>query len=380
MTFSSRPILACTFTLAAFAASCNLHAQDLIIEAGQGGKNASQYAETSGEWADSGDAKTERSSAPGLTQADKCKARKLATGQGGEARFYPRFSAAGHYCVYITYPSSANAKQVLYVTHCDGNSSAKSVIQNGVGYHNPANGNKWVYLGEWDFKEGGDDYVALVVNPKETTPNDPNKNGVAFADAVRFTAMPLTANEGADLFPRDRVEMRALGASVPSGAAVLLGAKPKAGKPAGAAAASATGKSAAAPAAIEAASMPIVGAGQAPGSSSPAGGLEWMDSIQAAQQLVAGDSSKRILIYFHSGDNAQCTKLDNEVFTNADVHKLLKDRYALVRLEMDRARELATALQVSAPGALLVYDNAGNGIKKVEAPSDAAELSRELQF
>lgn len=368
--------------------------QDLIIEAGQGGKNSSQYAETSGQWSDATDAKNERSTAPGLTPGEQCKARKLTTGQAGESRFYPRFTQGGHYCVYVTWPSSANAKQILYVTHTGGNSSAKSCIQNGTGYHNPANGNKWIYLGEWDFKPGGDDYVALVSNGSETTANDPNKPGILFADAVRFTMQPLTGNDGADLFPRDRVEMRALGASVPPGAAVLLTAsgvaKPKAGGAAAAAAANAAPAVSASaippptaaitPALPPGVSTPPPSVGVMGSNTATAGAVEWMPSIQQAQQKAASDKSKRILIYFHSPDSQQCMKLDNEILPNPDVSQLLREKYVPVKLDLAQAQEIAHALDVFRAGTLLVYDSAGNGLKKVESAPDAATLIRELQF
>lgn len=363
-------------------------AQDLIIEAGQGGKNASQYAETSGAWTDAGD--TERSTAPGLTPAAQCKARKLSGGQDAEARFYPRFSAPGHYCVYLTWPSTANSKQLLYVTRCSGNQSAKSVNQNGVGYHNPANGNKWVYLGEWDFKEGGDDYIAVVASAKETTSNDPNRPGMIYADAVRFTLTPLTPADSAELFPRDRVEMRGLGSSVPVGAAVLLGAAPAKGA-APAAKASAPAAASAAPDVASAASVPMsaspasvpMGAGTVSMPPVPAGGssaIAWMSNIQDAQRSAAADKTKRLVIYFHSKESQQCLAYDKDLFTDPQLTKLIAEKYFAVQLELEQSSDIATTLGVFRAGTFLVYDSAGNGIKKLQKQLTAAELLQELQF
>src|SRR4051794_19167852 len=100
-----------------FVLTCaSAYAQDTIVEAGSGGQNNANYAEISGQWSNGADPQSERSSAPGLSAPDKCPSRKITPGVSSEARFYPRFTQTGHYCVYATWAKSANAKQVLYMT------------------------------------------------------------------------------------------------------------------------------------------------------------------------------------------------------------------------------------------------------------------------
>ncbi|MGI8907457.1 MAG: thioredoxin family protein [Candidatus Sumerlaeaceae bacterium] len=354
-------------------------AQDIIIEACQGGQNSSNYAEISGQWISSVDATTERSGAPGLTPAGTCMARKLNTGTAGEARFYPRFTNAGHYCVYVTWPRAANSKQVLYVTRCSGNQSAKSVIQNGVGYRNPANGSRWIYLGEWDFAAGGDDYIAVSANARDTTPNDPSKPGAVYADAVRFVLKPLTPADGAELFPRDRVEMRGLGASIPAGAAPLLNAN-VAAQPAGVLGSAPNAGASGSPSAAYSAPAAGLSAGAVPPGVDVSSGISWMSNLQQAQASAAADKQKRIVIYFHSGESQLCMKYDREVFTNPEVVKLIREKYFPVKLELEQAAEIATALGVFRGGTILVYDSAGNGLKKITESLEVPGMMQELRF
>src|SRR5881394_2892744 len=129
------------FIIAAVVSS-NVWAQDIIIEAGKGGQNGDHYQELKGDWAD-GTSPNEKSQAPGCTAT--APSRKVTPqNANAEARFLPKFKQAGHYCVYVTWAKLANAKQVVYIAKHASGQGSRAAIQNGTGYHNPTNGDKWV--------------------------------------------------------------------------------------------------------------------------------------------------------------------------------------------------------------------------------------------
>lgn len=365
-------------------------AQDIVIEAGRGGHNADHYQEIKGQWIDCANPDTEKSGAAGLTPKTQCVPRRLPAGSAGEVRFVPQFSKAGHYFVYVTWGKAANSKQVIYLTRHGQSGSSRAAIQNGTGFHNPPNGDKWVYLGEFDFTRGDDQYVAIITDPTSTTSNDPGRPAYTYADAVRFSTKPLTLADGAELFPRDRVELRAMppGSSIPAGAAPLLGAG-------GNSAMAASGgsdpakKAAATPKPVnwnvqQLAAPKVPVATQAStamaGTSVLAAGLPWLADLKTGTAQLAKEPRKRLLIYFHTPESLLCSTYDSDVFANPELSALLRSKYVLVKVELENAPDLANAMGVFRSGVFFVYDSKGQGVKKLEQRYTAADLLRELEF
>lgn len=361
-------------------------AQDIIIESGQGGQNVDHYKELKGDWTNNANSETEKSHAPGLAPGGG--SRKLVPqNAAGEARFMPRFSQAGHYFVYVTWPKAANAKQVVYIAKHSSGQGSRAAIQNGTAYHNPGNADKWVYLGEYDFGTGDDQYISVMADPTITTANDPKQPGMLFADAIRFTQKPLTPQDGAELFPRDRVELRALPPDgVPAGAAPLLAATPSRPNQGGGQVA----RKNVAPAPTQSLSelTPTPALAPAPMETKPpltaaltnVAGLAWGNDLGEALKAAANQPRKRILVYFHSAESILCARYDNEIFTNPQISNLLQNQYILVKLEIDQNSAVAAKLGVFRSGVVLLYDNAGNGLKKIEYAQNADGFAKEIQF
>lgn len=172
--------------------------KDVIVETCPGGQNQAQYKELEGKWIDSKiPPDTAKSSAPGLSAQGSCGSRKvLLRGQNASARFSANLDAAGHYYVYVTWPRASNAKDVIYVVSHAGGQTTKTLTQDGWGMTGVNNSNRWVSLGDYDFKAGEDQYVEMDVTP-ETVATDTAQSGQAYADAVAFTSAAMT-NTGGD--------------------------------------------------------------------------------------------------------------------------------------------------------------------------------------
>lgn len=197
--------------------------QDLIIESRAQGQNSDKYKELKGSWTDSNTLGYAKSTAPGLTPGEKCGSRKVIvpSQEAGQARFSPGFAANGHYHVYVTWPKAANAAGVVYtVKHAKGEEK-KTLNQNGWGFTEPSNAGKWVFIGDFDFDAGAEQYVDFIIEPS-VKPADSNQLGQAYADAVMFAAKPVveTAAPAATPTPAPTATPATASAATPTPASV----------------------------------------------------------------------------------------------------------------------------------------------------------------
>lgn len=178
-----------------------IRAQDITIETRKEGQNFDHYKEVEGQWIDSNQGVYSKSSAEGLTTSGKCGSRKSKIPGVVAARFFPRFSAPGHFLVYTTWGKAGNAVPVNYIVHHAGGESTKVLMQAGWGNSFPSNAGKWVLIGEFDFKVGEEQYVELRT-PADSSSADSAQLGQVHADAVRFASKPLPESDVTTAEPR----------------------------------------------------------------------------------------------------------------------------------------------------------------------------------
>lgn len=178
--------------------------EDVLVESRHEGKGSDHYREITGKWIDSNDAKMAKSHAPGLTAGTTCGTRKVlltdkgrgSANDGATARFYPQTKSPAAYRVYVTWPSGANARDVVYTVHHSNGESTVVLSQNGWGdvQNPPCNAGVWTPLGDYVFTPGEDQYVEVLV-PKDCVSVDPTYYGQAYSDAVLFSGHELTGDE-----------------------------------------------------------------------------------------------------------------------------------------------------------------------------------------
>ena len=341
-------------TLACLLGASGVPAADLIIESRAEGKNHQWYKELSGNWVDSQvPPQTAKSSAIDLTPQGSCGSRKFAfldpTGtnrrnESAAALFSPVFTEAGRYYVYTTWPRAANAAPVYYTIKHAGGETTKTVEQDGWGIGSGiANANKWVLLGDYEFKAGEGQGVVLFVD-QTVQPLDTKNFGQAYADAVRFTTTPL-----------------------PETAVWVRGST-------GAGLATATGSPTAPPLTAAIASTHSL-----PGLSPSAPvQLSWVDDITRGQQL-ASQTGRKIFVFFAAPESATSKYYDEQVFTDPVVSGLLATNFVLVRFDFQRNTDMAYRLGVFRAGTINVYNSAGQPLQQFTDRLTASELAAKLR-
>jgi hypothetical protein len=313
--------------LATAAVSC---AQDLVIESSKDGQNNGKYKEIAGPWLTSQIPPiSAKSSAPGLTDANKCGSRKYLFSdgspttpkKGGNAqpaavRFSPGFAAAGHYHVYVTWPRAANAGPVNFVIKHAKGTETKTFNQDGWGSSGESNANKWISLGDYDFSAGEDQYVELKTEASVEAPS-PKNFGQVYADSVRFSSQPLQQTGTAPL-PT---------VAPPDGTTSLP--------------------------------PPLT----VPGSTAELSPMKWYDSIGTGQQ-AASQSGKRILVFFYAPESAG-SKHFEQLFENNSIKGIINSQYVLVRINFIEQTKLAYNLGVYKAGTINLYDAQGNAIRQI---------------
>jgi len=317
-------------------------AQDIIIETQKEGQNFDHYEEIEGKWIDSRTPpKTAKSSAPGCTNPEKCGTRKYIFSRGtpdqpdpggnaepAAARFYPRFSAPGHYYVYVTWPRAANASPVKYIVKHAKGMDTKELTQDGWGGspNGISNANIWVLVGDYDFAAGNDQYVELRVD-KSVRAVAPRNFGQVYADAVRFSSKPLED----------------------TGQAALATVTPSAG--------GITPPPVTTPAVV--------------------GQLKWYENIQDAQR-AATSSNKRILLFFYAPSSERSQAVEKSL-TSPEVSTILQKSYVLVRLNFLENTKIAYSLGAFKAGTINVYDSQGNALFQIADRLTPAELAEKLR-
>jgi len=333
-----------TIVLASLLCSSSICAvaQDIIIETQKEGQNFDHYEEIEGKWIDSrSPPTTAKSSAPGCTEGTKCGTRKYLFSMGtpdnpdptgnpepAAARFYPRFSAAGHYYVYATWPRAANATPVKYIVKHAKGTDTKELTQDGWGSTETgiSNANTWVLIGDYDFQPGNDQYVELRVD-KSVRPVSPKNYGQVYADAVRFSSKPLEN----------------------TGQAALATVTPSAG--------GATPQPQTAPTVV--------------------GQLKWYENIPDAQKAAVA-ANKRILLFFFSPTSERSRELEKNL-TSPTVAPILQNSYVLARLNFLENTKVAYSLGVFKAGVINVYDAQGNALFQISERLTADELAQKLK-
>lgn len=321
-------------------------AEDIIVESRKEGQNNDRYEEIEGTWMDSQTPPTvAKSSAPGLTDPNKCGARKvLFSGPSGEvpplgaARFRPKLTAPGHYYVYTTWSRGANCTPVNYtIKHAKGEDK-KVLTQDG--WSANGNGNMWHLLGDYDFAAGDDQYVELRIGP-DAKRTDAKNYGQVYSDAVRFSSSPLTETMGAQLVPGLSDASAAPPASMPS----TMGAPPATGT-----------------------ALPTLA------DTTP---LKWYEDIGSGQSLAVQEN-KKILVLFFSPQNPVSKYYEDEAFNDATVKNLVRNSFVLVKVNFVENTELAYKLGVFKAGTINIYNSQGRPLDQITDRLQPAELAAKL--
>ncbi len=311
---------------------------DVIIESRSGGKNHDGYKETAGSWLDSNTPpQTAKSGAPGLTPQGQIGSRKttiIPNPSGNKetvvsaARFTPKIETAGEYNVYVTFSRAANAMPVTYVIKHASGEEKKDINQDGWGALAGSNANKWVELGRYSFAPGADQYVEMQVT-EATKAADPGNPASAFTDAVRFSTEPVAT------------------AAAPQPAAP---AAPDESEPATPATSAAT----------------------------PAGEIQWLESLTTGR-AEGKKQDKKLFVFFFSPQSSRSTEYEKRVINDPKVKGLVNEDFVAVKINMDVERELTAQLQVFRAGTINVYDSAtGNGLEHISNTPEADELIKRL--
>jgi hypothetical protein len=110
------------------------------------------------------------------------------------ARFLPNLKTAENLYIYGTWPRGANAKNIhVAVKHATGEDN-QIINQTGYGKENANNGDRWHFLGHFDFATGPQQWVEFRSSSKNggVFPRRPVE---MYVDAVRFLDRPLEPNE-----------------------------------------------------------------------------------------------------------------------------------------------------------------------------------------
>jgi len=330
-------------------------AEDIVIESRREGKNYDKYSEGAGRWQDSNTPpETAKSGAPDLTPQGQCGSRKLLmpnpnSGDAKQivasAKWSPKLAQPGHYHVYITFSKAGNVTPANYVVkHAKGEETI-SMAMDGWGGSGPANSNRWISLGDYDFNAGDDQFVELRIGGDAGaayggTPAQAMADGALFSTEAKPDALPR-----------------------PTGAAAPQTVNVPAPTPAAGAAST------------QAAPPP---AAAAPPQVPDAGPLNWETDIRAAQQAASG-SGKKIFAFFYSPGNERSRNYDGKVFTDPKVKQVLKQKFVLARINIDENRALASNLQVFRAGTINIYDDKGLGVTQITETLDAGELASRLE-
>jgi len=100
-------------------------------------------------------------------------------------------------------------------------------------------------------------------------------------------------------------------------------------------------------------------------------GIPWLYGLPEAQQ-IARQKQRLLLIHFYSDTCPPCRKLDQIVFTNADVHRAMAMNYIPVKINGERSRDLAAQFQVDRWPTDVIADHEGRVLYKTLSPQDPA--------
>ncbi len=172
--------------------------QTVIVESFNDGQNSDGFSQVEGSWHES----VAKSAAEGLT-ATRSRYNDADT-EAATARFTPNLPSAGKYEVFITYPPSGNASDIIYrINTADGMQNLRLTQYGRELSHRPA-ADQWHSLGVYNFEAGQAGYVEVSDPLTGESPQPSEPNSRIYADAVKFVksadsanVTPLQAGEGA---------------------------------------------------------------------------------------------------------------------------------------------------------------------------------------
>lgn len=311
--------------------------QDVIVEASSEGQNNQNYREIRGKWIDGRTpANRSKSTAPG-SSPQTVGSRKVLfnimgtntmTTEPTAARFTPNLQSPAKLSVYVTWPSASNAMPVYYTVKHSGGEEKKTLSQDGWGgVVRGGNGNQWNPLGTFEFGPGPDQYVEISTDVNARAVYDA-ANSQVYADAVRFTAAPLGANQ-------------------------------------------LKGVDTAAAAAAQASTQPT------PSAAVSAQPIVWLFDIQSAQ-AAAKAQNKRILLFFHAPGSPASSKME-ETLNAAAVRGIINTAYVPVKMDFAQNTQMAYQLQIFRAATLALYESDGSPIMHITDRLTETELAERLK-
>ena len=99
--------------------------------------------------------------------------------------------------------------------------------------------------------------------------------------------------------------------------------------------------------------------------------IAWLSNIYEAQQ-IARQQQRLILVHFYSDTCLHCQRLEQIVFPNPNVYHAMSMNYVPVKINGDRARDLAVKYQVDRWPTDVITDPQGRILYKTVSPQDPA--------
>lgn len=107
------------------------------------------------------------------------------------------------------------------------------------------------------------------------------------------------------------------------------------------------------------------------------GGIPWRYDLYEAQQM-ARQQQRLILIHFYSDTCGPCQRLEQSVFPNPNVYRALAMDYIPVKINGERARDIAMQYQVDRWPTDVITDCQGRVLYKTVSPQDPARYAQLL--
>lgn len=162
--------------------------QTVIVESFDDGQNSDGFSQVEGSWHES----VAKSAAEGLT-ATRSRYND-ADSEAATARFTPDLPSPGKYEVFITYPPSGNASDIIYrVNTADGVQNLR-LTQFGRELSHRPTADQWYSLGVYNFEAGQNGYVEVSDPLTGESPQPSEPNARIYADAVKFVKVADSAN------------------------------------------------------------------------------------------------------------------------------------------------------------------------------------------
>jgi hypothetical protein len=300
----------------------------VVSETRDGGQGTNMYQEVGGRWIDS----TAKSTAEGLTPNIGSRWADIGGGpQGAKARWTLAPMEDGLYDAEVTWGTSGNAYNVTYTVTADGQTTAKTLTQDGFGFAGARNGNQWISLGA--FQAGPANPVTIEVSDESVTGQpDTASSGRVYADAARL----VPAGAGA---PAPAV----IAAPAPAPPPITLPPAPPAVAPQPTAPAD---------------NIPPVTPTPAPPAPAGAASISWGGDYQAAVNL-AHATGKRLLVNFVTERSRDARRMEADTWRDAGVIARVSQNFVAVRISMENQQDLCSGLGVYRSPTTLVMDASG---------------------